>query len=164
MHRRSGTYRSDRHRQEAQAPGPWRRRGRRRGFSKRQRQIWCEVLADAPYGLLPRIDQQLLVNYVELVARHETAAIAQRKRDQAATSRLLIEGSEHLVVSPYVRFMNHCVMLMTRLQTEMGFTPSSRVSLGSALLPAGEAPASEHELFDVILPSGQRIPYGARRQ
>lgn len=57
--------------------------------------------------------------------------------------------------------MNHCVMLMAKLQSEMGFTPTARASLAS--LPFPEEPPSEHERFDVILPTGGRIPYGGRR-
>jgi phage terminase small subunit len=68
-----------------------------------------------------------------------------------------------VTISPYVRIMNHCVLLMTKLQSEMGFTPSARASLDVASLPAREEPASPHELFDTILPSGERIPYGRGR-
>jgi hypothetical protein len=32
-----------------------------------------------------------------------------------------------------------------------------------ALPPRANEPASEHELFDVIPPNGERIPYDARR-
>lgn len=129
---------SPRWRQEAQAPGLLSETRLPAWMDKCRRQIWREVLADAPFGLLRRIDRQLLVNYVELVARHETAAMAQRKLNKVATPPLLTEGSEHAVISPYVRIMNHCVMLMTRLQNEMGFTPTSRVSLGAAVMSVGE--------------------------
>jgi hypothetical protein len=55
---------------------------------------------------LRRIDRQVLANYVELVARLETAAIAQRKLDKVAMSPLLTRGRDHDVISPYVEIMN----------------------------------------------------------
>jgi phage terminase small subunit len=130
-------------------------------MTERQREIWARILADAPHGLLRRIDGQLLVNYVELVDRHERAAIAQRQVDDAAETAPLL--SRNGGISPYLKIMNHCVMLMSKLQSEPGFTPSARAALGMSALPSVEEPASEHERFDVIVPNGERIPYGARR-
>jgi phage terminase small subunit len=52
---------------------------------------------------------------------------------------------------------------MTKLQSELGFTPSARASLGVASFRLRDEPASEHELFDIILPTRERIPYNARR-
>lgn len=163
IHRLEGTYRPDRHSERAEPvaagllaqmqPPAW--------MTERQREIWGEIIADAPYGILRRIDRQLLVNYVELVARHERAVIAQRQVDDAAETAALL--SRNGGISPYLKIINHCVMLMAKLQTEMGFTPTARASLGMASLPTREEPAIEHERFDVILPTGERIPYGARR-
>jgi phage terminase small subunit len=130
-------------------------------MDKRQRRIWREVLADAPHELLGRIDKQLLTNYITVIAKYETAAIAQRKLDQTANLPLLVSGTDHEVISPYVGLMHNCVLLMTRPQGEMGFTPSARASLGATQL-ARDEPASEHERFDVILPNGERIPYARR--
>jgi phage terminase small subunit len=96
-------------------------------MTERQREIWAGILADAPHGLLRRIDRQLLVNYVELVERHERAAIAQRQVDNAAGTAPLLS---RIGISPYLKIMNHCVMLMSKLQSELGFTPSARAALG----------------------------------
>jgi P27 family predicted phage terminase small subunit len=134
-------------------------------LTKRQRQLWREILADAPYGLLRRIDRQLLVNYVELAERHERAAIALQKLDEVAGATPLLSGSgAAMTVSPYVQIMDRCVLLMTRLQGQMGFTPSARATLGVPLSPAPRSPSSPHELFDTILPDGTRVPYGGSRQ
>jgi phage terminase small subunit len=56
--------------------------------------------------------------------------------------------------------MNHCVLLMTKLQSEMGFTPSARASIGVPMLPAPEEPTNPHQRFDTILPDGTRLTYG----
>jgi phage terminase small subunit len=125
------------------------------------RKIWRETLAEAPHGLLRRIDRQLLVNYVELAERRERAAIAQRQVDNAGEVAPLLSHTGG--ISPYLTIMNRCVMLTARLQSEMGFTPSALASLGVAPLLGREEPVSEHERFDIILPTGERIPYGAKR-
>jgi hypothetical protein len=52
-------------------------------------------------------------------------------------------------------------MLMATLRSQMGFTPSAGASLGVCRLARKEL-ASEQERFDVIVPSGERIGYGAR--
>lgn len=61
-------------------------------------------------------------------------------------------------ILPYLKIMNHCVMLMAKLQSELGFTPSARAALGVSAVPPVEETASERERFDVILPTGGRIP------
>jgi phage terminase small subunit len=63
-------------------------------------------------------------------------------------------------VSPYLQIMQRCTLLMARLGSEMGFSPSSRVSLGVPALPSTEVPTSPHQLFDTVLPDGTRLPYG----
>jgi phage terminase small subunit len=89
LHRIEGTFRPDRDdsRVEPEAPGLLNKVRPPTWMSKRQRQLWSEILADASYGLLRRIDRQLLVNYVELVERHERAAIAQSKLDATGRRR-----------------------------------------------------------------------------
>lgn len=75
---------------------------------------------------------------------------------------MLMRGSPAVVISPYVRIMNQATMLMNTLQAELDFTPSARARLGAAgsvvrrICPA----ASQHEMFDTILPDGRVIPYG----
>jgi P27 family predicted phage terminase small subunit len=162
LHRIEGTFRPDRHdsRVEPEAPGSLNGVRPPSWMSRRHRQLWREILADAPHALLRRIDRQLLVNYVELVERHERAAKAQSKIDATATTPLLSRNGGVVTVSPYVRIMNHCVLLMTKLQSEMGFTPSARASLGVPMLPTPQEPTSPHQRFDTILPDGTRLPYG----
>ncbi len=157
LHRIGGTFRPHRHgaRNEPEAPGLINEVQPRSSMGRRQRQIWREVLGDAPLGLLRRIDRQLLVNDVEVVERHERAAIAHRKLDDAArTEPLLSRHGAVVTISPYIRIMNHCVLPMTKLQSEMGFTPSARASLGVPMLPAPEEPGSPHQRFDTIMPDG----------
>lgn len=102
IHRLDGTYRPDRHggRDEPVASGLLTEMQPPAWMSERQREIWREILADAPRGLLRRIDHQLLVNYVELIERRERAAIAQRQvEDVAEMAPLLSHSGESRLTS-----------------------------------------------------------------
>ena len=98
-------------------------------MSPAQRKLWRELLADAPRGVLRRIDAALLGNYVELLDRYVRLVEAQRQLDLAQPMPFLVKGPAGAVLSPYLRAINHCVLLLTRLATEMGFTPAARAGL-----------------------------------
>lgn len=91
-----------------------------------QRELWAECLLDAPRDLLRRIDWAVFANYIELVDRHAILIRAQQKLNQDLALPFLIKTSSGIAVSPYLRAINQCVLLMTRLQGEMGFTPIAR--------------------------------------
>jgi phage terminase small subunit len=128
-----------------------------------QRRLWGELLADAPHGLLRRSDRQLFTNYVVLADRLERAAVAQNALDAVAAAPMLMQPAG--TVSPYIRIMNQATMLMNALQGELGFTPSARARMGVPVGGFGDdrEPMSAHEMFDVVLPNGQVIPYAARK-
>ena len=96
-----------------------------------QRDFWCETLLDAPRDLLKRIDWAMFAEYVQTWDRYVTAVLAQRKLDADAPLPFLVKGSNGPVTSPYLRQMNHCIVLLTRLQVEMGFTPVARTRFGA---------------------------------
>jgi P27 family predicted phage terminase small subunit len=128
LHKIEGTFQPVRHGAAAtdlEAPGQLAERAPPRWMTRAQKKLWKEVLLDAPHEILRRIDWALFANYIELVDRHARAVLAQRQLDQSVLP-FLVRGKNGLEASPYLRVINQCVMLMTRLQTEMGFTPVAR--------------------------------------
>lgn len=106
-----------------------------------QRDFWCETLLDAPRDLLKRIDWAMFTEYVQTWDRYVTAVLAQRKLDADAPLPFLVKGSNGPVTSPYLRQMNHCIVLLTRLQVEMGFTPVARTRIGAIERDQGDEDA-----------------------
>ena len=129
VHQVEGTWQPSRH---GAAPGELGAPGELSGkrppawMNDAQRKLWHEVLRDAPPGLLRRVDWALLANYIELLNRHAQAVEAQRQLDRSQPLPFLVKGKDGPALSPYLRIINHCVLLMTRLQGEMGFTPVAR--------------------------------------
>jgi hypothetical protein len=71
IHRLEGTFQPSRHARrevELQAPGDLRNVRPPRWMTRRQKWIWKETLADAPPGILRRIDRQFFMQWVELAA------------------------------------------------------------------------------------------------
>jgi P27 family predicted phage terminase small subunit len=91
-----------------------------------QRDLWAEILLDAPRELLRRIDWVVFANYIEVVDRHAKAVQAQRKLDEGQALPFLVKRKDGPAISPYIRVINHCVLIMRNLQGEMGFTPQAR--------------------------------------
>ena len=58
--------------------------------------------------------------------RHAKAIEAQRKLDEGQAMPFLVKRKDGPAISPYLRMINHCVLLMRALQTDLGFTPSAR--------------------------------------
>jgi P27 family predicted phage terminase small subunit len=121
-----------------------------------QRKLWREILTDAPAGVLRRIDAGLLANYVELANRYRQLVEAQRQLDRAQPMPFLVKSPAGAALSPYLRAINHCVLLMTRLAAEMGFTPAARAGLplpGAAESEADDGWASLGRLR--VIPGGK---------
>jgi phage terminase small subunit len=124
LHRIEGTFRPDRHNKRVE-------RAAKRGATAIVNVATAAAFMARDFNrrAVRSITAHRLVNYVELVDRHERAAIAQTKLDAAGRAPLLSRSGAAVTVSPYIRIMNQCVLLMTKLQSEMGFTPSARASL-----------------------------------
>jgi P27 family predicted phage terminase small subunit len=159
IHRLQGTYQRVRHDKRAHEPhaeGELAESEPPEWMTADQQRIWRKVAAEAPKGILRQADRLLFQNYVLLADRLETAAKTQIALDaKAATAPLLAKGAVSAIISPYIRIMNACTVLMTQLQGEMGFTPSSRARMGQPHPPAEEA----DRRFEVISPDGSRTAY-----
>jgi len=149
LHRLNGTYQPVRHgkrRQEPEDAGTPAELGTPEWFEAEHCREWAQLLRDAPAGVLTRIDAALLEHYVELRVRYRLAVLSQRAVDRGAALPLLTTTANGLAISQYVHVINKCVLLMTRLQSEMGFTPSSRARLVTSSAPEQQAP--EWNSFD----------------
>jgi P27 family predicted phage terminase small subunit len=164
IHKLQGSYQRVRHAKRAQephaegalaecAPPEW--------MTADQQRIWREVIAEAPKGILRQADRRMMINYVVLADRFETAARTQIALDAKSTAPLLVRGAAGTAISPYVRIMNQCTALMTQLQGEMAFSPSGRARLGQPQAPGLDEAA--YRRFEVIAPDGTRTAYEGSR-
>jgi len=91
----------------------------------RASELWSETLRDAPRGVLRRIDWAALASYVAALDRYARLEQTQRQLDEGRELPFLIKGSHGPMLSPYLRAMNHCIWVITRLQVETGFNPGA---------------------------------------
>lgn len=113
-------------RADPEAPGDLAHKPAPEWMTAAQRDLWAEILLDAPADLLRRIDWVVFANYIEIVDRHAKAVLAQRKLDEGQALPFLVKRKDGPAISPYLRVINHCVLIMRNLQGEMGFTPQAR--------------------------------------
>ena len=115
---------------EVEAPGDLASKPPPEWLTTQQKKFWGEALADAPKGLLRRADWAMFVGYVETWDRYTRLVQAQQRLDADLDLPFLVRGSGGPALSPYLRAMNHCLMLLIRIETELGFTPTARVHFG----------------------------------
>jgi P27 family predicted phage terminase small subunit len=140
--RLSGTYQPSRHDKRAHephAPGEasekpphW--------FLERQKRLYRRAVADAPRGVLRRIDERLLAAYVLHTDVMIEAAKAQNKE-----KLLDADGTS----SAYLRILRQHTELMITLGNQLGFSPLARIRLATA----EEPPREEPEGFELIRPA-----------
>lgn len=83
--------------------------------------FWQEAIADAPKGLLRRLDQRTLVIWSTAAWLHSNAA------KQLATSAAVVQTKDgNIIQHPSLAILNKQAMIMLKAAAEMGFTPSSR--------------------------------------
>jgi P27 family predicted phage terminase small subunit len=87
-----------------------------------QKQEWDQAIADAPHGLLKRLDKNILAAWVVACCLHREAAIQVSKLGMLVKSPVKGEPMQ----SPYLAILNKQSLLMVRTAAELGFTPSSR--------------------------------------
>lgn len=95
--------------------------------------LWTQAIADAPPGLLRRLDSRVLYVWCMAAALHSQAA------HQVATVGALVKTKKNkeLIQNPYLAVMNRQAQIMLRAAAEMGFTPSARSRVSAA--PRGAA-------------------------
>ena len=90
-------------------------------FSDTQREIWDYAIANAPKGLLKRLDRSVLETWVIACVFHREAAKAVTENGQ-----VVISPSGYPIVNPFLSNMNKQALIMLKAAAEMGFTPASR--------------------------------------
>ena len=108
-------------------------------FNEEQRLCWSYAMANAPPGLLKRIDRGTLVAWVVAEDLHRQAATAQGKVGLLVRikTRATIGADDPGVpaASPYINIINQQAKIMLKAASELGFTPVSRprVNAGAGL-------------------------------
>lgn len=105
--------------------------------------LWTQAIADAPPGLLRRLDSRILFAWCMAAALHSQAA------HEVATLGALVKTkrNKELIQNPYLAVMNRQAQIMLRAAAEMGFTPSSRSRVSTAPRGAGSADDDDFSEF-----------------
>ena len=144
LHKLHGTYRPTRHRgreAEPQAPA-----ADEAGLAPpdyltpEQTAAWRFAVANAPAGVLRKIDGTILFAWIETADRHRRAVVAQAAFESRnpAWPLLRLNKRGEPVVSPYVREIDRAAQMLVTLASELGFSPASRPRL--AARDSAEAP------------------------
>jgi P27 family predicted phage terminase small subunit len=91
-------------------------------FSDAQKEGWTYAIANAPLGLLKRLDRSALTVWVIAEDLHKQATIAVGKFGLITKSPKQGEPMQN----PYLAIINRQAQIMLKAASEIGFTPSSR--------------------------------------
>ena len=92
-----------------------------------QRAQWGYALEHAPPLLLTGTDRELLAIWVVACVEHARAVLEVRRIGQVIKTK---EGNA--IQNPFVGVMNRQALIMLRAGAEMGFSPASRMALGTS--------------------------------
>ena len=88
-----------------------------------QKAIWTTVIANAPAGMLKRLDCSILVTWVVAYDYHQQASA------QIAKFGLLLKAKDEAgqpYQNPFLAIVNRQAQIMIRAGEQLGFSPSSR--------------------------------------
>jgi P27 family predicted phage terminase small subunit len=94
-------------------------------FDDEQRLQWHYAIENAPPGLLTDTDREVLIVWTVACIEHAKATQEVRKLGQVVKTK---EGSA--IQNPFLPIVNRQALIMMRAGAEMGFSPSSRASIG----------------------------------
>jgi P27 family predicted phage terminase small subunit len=104
-------------------------------LSDAQREIWDYAIANAPKGLLKRLDLSVLETWVVACVFHRDAVKQVTENGQVVTS-----PNGYPIVNPYLSNANKQALIMMKAASEMGFTPASRSRIVVAEEMVGDDP------------------------
>jgi P27 family predicted phage terminase small subunit len=104
-------------------------------FNDEQREVWDYAIANAPKGLLKKIDLSVLEVWVTACVLHREAA-----KKVAKTGQVVESPSGYPITNPYMSVMNKQAQIMLKAAAEMGFTPASRSRIVVAEEQIGDDP------------------------
>ncbi len=127
-------------------------------MTDRQQAAWRYAIANAPRGVLTRIDRGVLAVWVEAEDRHRTASMMQARLDSQTNAPLLSKTKDGTVVpSPYLSIINRTALIMLKAASELGFSPASRPRLGTP--PEIDDPGDEESPWRRL-----KVIYGGKTQ
>lgn len=89
-----------------------------------QRDGWAYAIANAPAGLLKRLDRAMLTMWVIAESLHRDAAMKVVKSGSVVRTR-----NGEAAQNPYLSIVNRQAAVMVKLASEMGFSPASRTRI-----------------------------------
>jgi P27 family predicted phage terminase small subunit len=101
-----------------------------------QKAEWQYAIQNAPRSVLKKIDKAVLAGFIVAQDTHRRAVIA-----MAQTELLVKSPTKGLPMqNPYLPIVNRQMVLMTRVASELGFTPCSRarIDAGAAVAPPSD--------------------------
>jgi phage terminase small subunit len=115
---------------------------------------WRYALANAPPGLLRRLDRGVLTIWVVAEGLHQRAA---RLLEQYSGEDLLTTQGDQKIPSPYLSILNKQALIMFKAASELGFSPVARVRAYAQ--PGGGFAASPKQRSDGsnIIPLAQYV-------
>ena len=88
--------------------------------------FWNQAIADAPAGLLKRLDMRVLYIWAAAACMHSQAL------NKVMKVSLLIQSREGVIYqNPALAIVNRQAAVMLKAAAEMGFTPSSRTRIST---------------------------------
>jgi P27 family predicted phage terminase small subunit len=103
-------------------------------LTEEQKEEWRYGIENAPCHVLKKIDKAVLAGFIVEQDTHRKASVA-----MAQTELLVKSPTQGLPLqNPYLPIVNRQMVLMTRVASELGFTPCSRarIDAGAAPVPA----------------------------
>jgi P27 family predicted phage terminase small subunit len=138
LHELHGTRNATRHKgrtAEPEAPGAL-ERSPPEHLTERQKEGWRFAMDHAPVAVLRRIDRGILTAWVILEDMLRTANTELERSDQGMPHPLLARGKGGVQVNPYVLIIERCARGMSKLASELGFSPASRPRItGGTAIP-----------------------------
>jgi P27 family predicted phage terminase small subunit len=102
-------------------------------LTESQQAGWRYAVANAPRGVLRRIDRGMLAVWVEAEDRHRVAITMQAQLDRGSTMPLLTKNRDGTVgISPYLSIATRAAAVLMKCASELGFSPASRPRLAGA--------------------------------
>jgi len=97
-----------------------------------QKVEWTYAIENAPSNVLKKIDKAVLAGFIIAQDTHRKASVA-----MAQTELLIKSPTQGLPLqNPYLPIVNRQMVLMTRVASELGFTPCSRARIDAGGTPA----------------------------
>ena len=126
-------------------------------FTPEQAELWDFAVANAPPGMLKSLDMAVLEAWCVAYSIHR-AATAELSREGVITVPG-IKDPDRRVAAPQIGIINRTAALLSRLSSELGFSPSARsrveVANPHSLSAANDDPPSE--TLDDFLLRGERL-------